>query len=170
MEAAKGEFEIEGIGRFTARRLTAVGVRQVLEELTNAEALSLFGTIQEVMQNVDESQPKDVVGKQVLALLNEKAMTSAAQFGILWTKIAPCIFCAVAQPAEETPDVPVDEETGLVSRVWAVRNLPIGAELTALTAAHEAGTFKYIARQVKNLVAPLLTAAVGKAETKPQSE
>jgi len=159
----KGVFIVEDIGQFKARRLTAIGVRLVLEELTNAETLSVMGTVQEVLQATNLEQPDTEVGKQVLALLNEKAVSSAAQFGVLWMRVAPRVFCAVATPVDAESEVPIDEETGLISTAWAVKNLPIGAEMAALKAAHESGTFKYVARQVKNLLAPLLTMAAGKA-------
>ena len=170
MEATNGSFEVEGVGRFMARRLTAIGVRLVLEELTNAEALSIVSTMQEVLQATNLQQADTEVGAQVLALLNEKAISGAAQFGVLWMRVAPHVFCAIATPVDAESKVPIDEETGLISTAWAVRNLPIGAEMAALKAAHEMGTFRYVAHQVKNVLTPLLTAAAAGKGLSTQSE
>jgi len=162
-------FEVDGVGTFKSRHVTPAGLRLVLEVLSNDEALKLLAALRDPITAIvakSEERNEAETGAAVLELL----MTDVAKIGIIWTRVAPRIFCALATPTDDK--VPVDQDTGLVLASWAERELPLGADFAAMSAAQESGAFSYLLKHAKNWLAPLLTqmtAAAG-TETEQPSE
>lgn len=135
--------EIEGLGKFEARKPNAAGLRILLESIDLKSVEELVSKMQAIIR-VDDSDEQ--AGSRFFeAIASELGGIAAAL-----ERIGPAAFCAFARPV--TTDLTIDPET-LCLRVDDVRALlPFDAPLEIINEAAERGILASIGRTLGNVM------------------